>query len=92
MLNLTLRERLPLLSTLISHDYFFKIQQNDLAYAGENVMQILIFSQQYKLEYGLLLQYRFIGDIPRECDNHRLQHTFFKKLLVIEVTQKDYKR
>lgn len=55
-------------------------------------MQILIFSQQYKLEYGLLLQYRFIGDIPRECDNHRLQHTFFKKLLIIEVTQKDYKR
>lgn len=43
----------PHLSSVI---IFFKIQQNDLAYAGENVMQILIFSQQYKLEYGLLLQ------------------------------------
>lgn len=46
-----------LAATLISHDYFFwKTWQNELTYVGQNVMQILIFSPQYKLKCGLLVQ------------------------------------
>ena len=44
------REILSLIHTYLAWLFFFLMQQNDLAYDGENVMQILIFSQQYKLE------------------------------------------